>query len=53
MKKYDSPKKEYNQLRAAWLSTSILVNFKRELKEKEDKINQLILGGRSVLYFYS
>ena len=46
LQKYDSLKKEYNQLRTAGFSTSTLVNLKRELKEKEDKINQLMLGGR-------
>ena len=46
LQKYDSLKKEYNQLRTAGFSTSTLVNLRRELKEKEDKINQLMMGGR-------
>ena len=46
LQKYDSLKKEYNQLRTAGFSTSTLVNLRRELKEKEDKINQLMIGGR-------
>jgi serine/threonine protein kinase len=46
LQKYDSLKKEYNQLRTAGFSTSTLVNLRRELKEKEDKINQLIIQGR-------
>ena len=46
LQKYDSLKKEYNQLRIAGFSTSTLVNLRRELKEKEDKINQLMIQGR-------
>ena len=46
LKKYDSLKKEYTQLRTAGFSTSTLANLRRELKEKEDKINQLMIGGR-------
>ena len=46
LQKYDSLKKEYNQLRTAGFSTSTLVNLRRELKEKEDKINQLMIQGR-------
>ena len=45
LQKYDSLKKEYNQLRTAGFSTSTLVNLRRELKEKEDKINQLMING--------
>ena len=47
LQKYDSLKKEYNQLRTAGFSTSTLSNLRKELKEKEDKINQLMLGGRN------
>jgi hypothetical protein len=47
LQKYDSLKKEYQQLRTAGFSTSTLVNLRRELQEKEDKINQLMLGGRN------
>ena len=46
LQKYDNLKKEYNQLRTAGFSTSTLVNLRRELKEKEDKINQLMIQGR-------
>ena len=46
LQKYDSLKKEYNQLRTAGFSISTLVNLRRELKEKEDKINQLMIQGR-------
>ena len=46
LQKYDSLKKEYTQLRTAGFSTSTLANLRRELKEKEDKINQLMIGGR-------
>ena len=42
LKKYDSLKKEYNQLRAAGFSTTALDSLRRELKEKEEKINQLM-----------
>ena len=45
LQKYDSLKKEYNQLRNMGFSTSSLVNLRRELKEKEDKINQLANSG--------
>ena len=47
LQKYDSLKKEYNQLRNMGFSTSSLVNLRRELKEKEDKINQLMSAGRN------
>ena len=47
LQKYDSLKKEYQQLRTAGFSTSTLSNLRRELKEKEDKINQLMIGGRN------
>ena len=47
LQKYDSLKKEYQQLRTAGFSTSTLVNLRRELQEKENKINQLMIGGRN------
>ena len=47
LQKYDSLKKEYQQLRTAGFSTSTLSNLRRELQEKEDKINQLMIGGRN------
>ena len=42
LQKYDSLKQEYNQLRTAGYSTTALDILRRELKEKEDKINQLL-----------
>ena len=41
LQKYDNLKKEYNNLRTAGFSTSALDGLRRELKEKEEKINQL------------
>ena len=45
LQKYDTLKKEYNDLRSAGFSTSALDGLRRELKEKEDKINQLANSG--------
>ena len=39
--RYDSLKKEYNELRTAGFSTTALDSLRRELKEKEEKISQL------------
>ena len=41
LQKYDTLKKEYNDLRTAGFSTTALDGLRRELKEKEEKINQL------------
>ena len=41
LQKYDNLKKEYNNLRTAGFSTTVLDGLRRELKEKEEKINQL------------
>ena len=41
LQKYDNLKKEYNNLRTAGFSTSALDGLRRELKEKEEKINQM------------
>ena len=41
LQRYDSLKKEYNDLRKAGFSTTALDSLRRELKEKEEKINQL------------
>ena len=41
LKKYDTLKKEYNDLRTAGFSTTALDGLRRELKEKEEKINKL------------
>ena len=46
LQKYDSLKKEYNDLRTAGFSTSALDGLRRELKEKEEKINQLARNGK-------
>ena len=41
LQKYDNLKKEYNNLRNAGFSKNALDGLRRELKEKEEKINQL------------
>ena len=41
LQKYDNLKKEYNNLRTAGFSTTVLDGLRRELKEKEENINQL------------
>ena len=41
LQKYDSLKKEYTNLRNAGFSNTALDGLRRELKEKEEKINQL------------
>ncbi len=41
LQKYDSLKKEYNDLRNAGFSNTVLDGLRRELKEKEEKIKQL------------
>ena len=41
LQRYDNLKKEYNELRTAGFSTTALNSLRRELKEKEEKINQL------------
>ena len=48
LQKYDSLKKEYQQLRTAGFSTSTLSNLRKELQEKENKINQLMITGRNI-----
>ena len=40
--KYENLKKEYNDLKNAGFSSTALDSLRRELKEKEEKINQLI-----------
>ena len=42
LQKYENLKKEYNQLKKAGFSSAALDSLKRELKEKEAKINQLL-----------
>ena len=42
LQRYDNLKNEYNQLRSVGFSTTELDSLRRELKEKEDKINQLV-----------
>ena len=41
LQKYDNLKKEYNDLRNAGFSSTDLDGLRRELKEKEEKINQI------------
>ena len=41
LQKYDNLKREYNDLKTAGFSTTALDSLRRELKEKEEKINQL------------
>ena len=41
LQKYENLKREYNELRTAGFSTTALDSLRRELKEKEEKINQL------------
>ena len=49
LQKYDNLKSEYNQLRTTAYSTMNLDDLRKELKEKEDKINQLT--GRNTGYY--
>ena len=44
LQRYDNLKREYNQLRTAGFSTTALDSLRKELKEKEEKINQLAVG---------
>ena len=44
LQRYDNLKKEYNQLRTAGFSTTALDSLRRELKEKEERINQMNRG---------
>ena len=44
-KKYEELKKEYNELKNIGFSSDTLEGLRRELKEKENKINQLIKNG--------
>ena len=47
LQRYDTLKKEYNQLRSAGFSTNTLDGLRQELKEKEEKINRLVGKGTS------
>ena len=47
LQKYDNLKREYNDLREAGFSPAALESLRRELKEKEDKINQLSISNNS------
>ena len=42
IQKYDNLKREYDQLKIAGFSTTALDSLRRELKEKEERINQLM-----------
>jgi serine/threonine protein kinase len=52
LQKYDNLKREYNDLRKAGFSAADLDSLRRELKEKEDKINQLSKSNRVNSYNY-
>ena len=45
--KYEELKKEYQQLKNYGFSSETLEDLRRELKEKENKINQLLNGGNT------
>ena len=45
LQRYDTLKKEYNQLRSAGFSTNTLDGLRQELKEKEERINRLVGKG--------
>ena len=45
--KYEELKKQYNELKNLGFSQDTLEGLRRELKEKENKINQIINGGNS------
>jgi len=47
LQRYDTLKKEYNQLRSAGFSTNTLDGLRQELKEKEERINRLLGKGAS------
>ena len=46
LQKYDNLEKEYNELQSGNSFTTTINSLKRELKEKEDKINQLSQSNR-------
>ena len=50
LQKYDNLKNEYNNLRNAGFSKDVLDGLRRELKEKEEKINQLANNGSGYKY---
>ena len=50
--KYDNLKREYNELRKAGFSPTALESLRRELKEKEEKINQLSCSMKGNSYSY-
>ena len=50
LQKYDNLKREYNELRTAGFSTTALDSLRRELKEKEEKINQLARTANNFRY---
>ncbi len=50
--KYDNLKREYNELRKAGFSPTALESLRRELKEKEEKINQLSGSMKGNSYSY-
>ena len=50
LQKYDNLKKEYNDLRQAGFTKTDLDGLRRELKEKEEKINQLAQTANNFKY---
>ena len=50
LQKYDNLKREYQELRTAGFSTTALDSLRRELKEKEEKINQLARTANNFRY---
>ena len=50
LQKYDNLKREYQELRTAGFSTTALDSLRRELKEKEEKINQLARTANNFKY---
>ena len=52
LQKYDNLKREYYDLRKAGFSAATLDGLRRELKEKEEKINQLSRSNRTPAYSY-
>ena len=52
LQKYENLKREYNDLRKAGFSPAALDSLRRELKEKEDKINQLSRKNKGTTYGY-
>ena len=50
LQKYDSLKKEYNELRSVGFSAADLDDLRKELKEKEEKLNQMARTATNIKY---